>query len=561
MSLISKVLYTTMIWAGAAIENDFNKSTIDSRKINEKVLLKILKNNKNCKYGIKYNFEGINTIEEFKQIVPITNYLSYEKYIDEMLKGEKNILVSEDIVYFGHTSGTTGKQKLIPVTKSSRKSASKYMALLIQKFIYNNFKDQWSDGKGLLIADTVMTNYSEGGIPICSATSGGMESIKKIIPKIDTSPYEVMQIKDKYAALYLHLLFALKYKNLFYISGVFISNVLDLLRVLEEKGDSLVRDIRKGVIDRSINIDEATRKELNKYLKPDAGRADELELEFSKGYEGIWRRIWPKLTYIATVTGANFSIYDKMVDYYTGNIPIYSPAYSATEAMMGINPYVTKIRYVIIPDTVFYEFIPVEDSDKANPKTYLIDELKIGEKYEVVVTNLSGFYRYRIGDVVKVVDYYNNSPAVEFLYRKNQVLNMVSEKTTEDHLKSAIDEAMKKLNLTLVDYTTFEDNKVTPGRYVFYLELGENVSEYTMKALEKALDLALQNANIAYGRFRKGNRLAALSIKVVKKGTFSKISSFLISKGISKNQIKIPRVVTNKKDVVEILNENKVDVK
>ena len=68
--------------------------------------------------------------------------------------------------------------------------------------------------------------------------------------------------------------------------------------------------------------------------------------------------------------------------------------------------------------------------------------------------------------------------------------------------------------------------------------------------------------NMKYeGRFRKGKRLAALSIKVVKKGTFSKISRFLISKGISKNQIKIPRVITNKKDVVEILNKNNVNEK
>ncbi len=54
--------------------------------------------------------------------------------------------------------------------------------------------------------------------------------------------------------------------------------------------------------------------------------------------------------------------------------------------------------------------------------------------YDVIVTNYAGLYRYRLGDVIKVVDYYNNSPEIEFLYRKNQVINMVSEKTTEEHL-------------------------------------------------------------------------------------------------------------------------------
>lgn len=555
-SIISKAVYCSMIMAGGVLEKYFNQYTLNSKKVNKQVLFKILNRNKKCKYGKEYNFTSIKSIDEYKDKVPITNYASYEKYIEEMLRGEKNILVAEYVEYFGHTSGTTGKQKLVPVTKKSREVGSKYMALLLEKFAYNNFKEQWNYGRGLMLADTVMTTYSEGGVPICSATSGGMDAIKPILPKIYTSPYEVMKIKDKNAALYLHLLFALKDKNLTYISGVFISNVLDALRVLEDNAELLVRDIRRGSIDRNLNIDDETRKKLNKYLKPNAGRADEIELEFSKGFEGICRRIWPKLIYIASVTGANFSIYDDMVNYYTGSIPIYSPAYASTEAMIGINPYISKIRYVIIPDTAFYEFIPVKESNKENPKTYCIDELKVGEKYEIVITSYAGFYRYRLGDVVKVVDYYNNSPEIEFLYRKNQALNMVSEKTTEEHLRASLSETVKEFNLSLVDYTTFEDNKITPGRYVFYLEFNEEIPKSKIKFIENTLDKELQKANLAYGRFRKNNRLACLSINVVKRNTFDIIKRYLISKGVSKSQIKIPRVITNKKDILNILNDN-----
>ena len=545
-----------MIIAGGVLEKYFNQYTINSKKVNEQVLFKILNKNKKCKYGKEYKFNSIKSINEYKSKVPITNYASYEKYIEEMLIGEKNILFTEDVEYFGHTSGTTGKQKLVPVTKKSREVGSKYMALLLERFAYNNFKEQWNYGRGLMLADTVMTTYSQGGVPICSATSGGMDSIKLILPKIYTSPYEVMKIKDKNTALYLHLLFALEDKNLTYISGVFISNVLDALRVLEDNADLLVRDIRRGSINRNLNIDEDTRKKLNKYLRPNAGRADEIELEFTKGFEGICRRIWPKLIYIASVTGANFSIYDDMVNYYTESLPIYSPAYAATEAMMGINPYAEKIRYVIIPDTAFYEFIPIEESNKKNPETYCIDELKIGESYEVIVTNYAGFYRYRLGDVIKVVDYYNKSPEIEFLYRKNQVLNMYAEKTTEEHLKVAISNTMSKLDLSLVDYTTLEDNSITPGRYIFYFEFNNELPKSRLKLLEKTLDLELQKANLAYGRFRKSNKLACTGVIVIRRNTFDNIKKFLISKGVSKSQIKIPRVITNKKDILSILNEN-----
>ena len=44
---------------------------------------------------------------------------------------------------------------------------------------------------------------------------------------------------------------------------------------------------------------------------------EEVKNEFEKGTKGICRRIWPKLAYIATVTGVN-SIYDDKM-YFTWN--------------------------------------------------------------------------------------------------------------------------------------------------------------------------------------------------------------------------------------------------
>ena len=74
--------------------------------------------------------------------------------------------------------------------------------------------------------------------------------------------------------------------------------------------------------------------------------------------------------------------------------------------------------------------------------------------------------------------------------------------------------------------------------------------------MEKTLDLELQKANLAYGRFRKSNKLACTGVIVIRRNTFDNIKKFLISKGVSKSQIKIPRVITNKKDILSILNEN-----
>jgi len=554
MSIISKLLYKINIEGGAVVKKRFDKKTRKCKEVNGDTLFKILKANCKSEIGIKYNFQEIKSIEQFKRQVPLTEYNDYENYIMRMASGEKNILTSDDIQYFGHTSGTTGKQKLIPCTKRSRKIASKYMALLINKFCYDNFKENWNYGKGLMIADIVMTTYTKGHIPICSATSGGMSFIKYILPHLYTSPIEVMKIKDKEAALYLHLLFGLKETHLLYIGGVFISSVLDLFRILERDNKALVRDIRTGRLNSKLNIDENIRKKLNKLLTPDIKRASGLEREFKKGFKGIGSRIWPNLAYIVTVTGANFSIYDDKVNYYTNSLPIYSPGYACTEAMIGINPYARKIRYVIIPDTVFYEFIPAEEDGK---RTLLLNELKVGEKYEIVVTNYAGLYRYRVGDVIKVVGFYNNCPEVEFLYRKNQVLNMVAEKTNEEQLTYAIKNTIKKLKLNLVDYTVAPDNSVTPGRYMFNFEFRNSMSSYEVQLLEKTLDIELRKSNLAYNRARNNRRLDIVKVVLLAPNTFNLIKEKLFSKGVSKNQIKIPRVVNNNHSMLKFALKNK----
>ncbi|MDD6794735.1 MAG: GH3 auxin-responsive promoter family protein, partial [Clostridiaceae bacterium] len=242
----------------------------------------------------------------------------------------------------------------------------------------------------------------------------------------------------------------------------------------------------------------------------------------------------------------------------TDALPIYSPGYAATEAMMGINPYKDKIRYVIVPDTVFYEFIKEEDIKKKKPKVYGIDKIFKGHNYEIVVTNYAGLYRYRLGDVLRVVDFYNKAPVIEFLYRKNQALNMIAEKTTEDQLTAAMKNTVKDLKLKLIDYTTIPDNSITPGRYTFYFELKNSIDEKALIEIERTLDMELRKANLAYDRARNNRKLSRVKIKLVKSNSFSIMKNSLMGKGISKSQIKIPRVLNNHPKLVSFLEERKL---
>ncbi|MBR0598870.1 GH3 auxin-responsive promoter family protein [Clostridiales bacterium BAD-6] len=71
----------------------------------------------------------------------------------------------------------------------------------------------------------------------------------------------------------------------------------------------------------------------------------------------------------------------------------------------------TRNGMYFFPDTCFYEFIPEDEMNKSlddssyQPKTYLMNEVVPGEKYEIAISVLKGgaFVRYRVGDVYRCV--------------------------------------------------------------------------------------------------------------------------------------------------------------
>lgn len=64
---------------------------------------------------------------------------------------------------------------------------------------------------------------------------------------------------------------------------------------------------------------------------------------------------------------------------------------------------------VFFPDACFYEFIPREEMERSledrgyRPRTCLMDEVRAGQEYELVISVLHGgaFMRYRIGDMYR----------------------------------------------------------------------------------------------------------------------------------------------------------------
>src|SRR3989338_614879 len=107
----------------------FEDAAKDPMRAQKKILLEYVSRNKNTEYGRIYNFPEIKSIDDYRMLVPISDSETIFPYVERIKKGGQNILTKDKVVFFGLTSGTTGKPKFIPVTSFSRAKKSETLAL------------------------------------------------------------------------------------------------------------------------------------------------------------------------------------------------------------------------------------------------------------------------------------------------------------------------------------------------------------------------------------------------------------------------------------------------
>ncbi|MBN1427347.1 MAG: GH3 auxin-responsive promoter family protein [Anaerolineae bacterium] len=520
----------------------FTESSRQAQAINDQLLTTLLSQNRETEYGRRYRFAAIRSVEEFKTALPLTVYDDYQPDIDRMADGDRQVLTSETIRYFSLSSGTTGKQKLIPITPKSIRVAAANMGWLTRGILQHHLANVWHNGRGLNLMNLAVAGRSRSGIPRSAGTAGGMRSMKPIIPLMWTSPVEMLMSGEGIDAPYLHLRFALMEETLAYICAPFVSPILDLFRRLEQDWRLLVEDVAQGSINVAVEMPSEIRTALRRKLRPAPLRAAALAAECERGFDGIARRIWPQLLYVEGAAGGSFSMYAERLKTYTNPLPIYSGCYAASEGLIGISRYLEQPSYVLIPEAAYFEFIPLSAIEQEQPETLSLSRLTIGESYEVVLTSFAGLYRYRLADVVRVTGYYQDSPEIEFLYRRNQLLNLVAEKTSEHAAQHAIQATFNHPSCQVVDFSVMADLDVSPGRYVFFVELGGDDWQWGRQA-HMELDRELGLANPSYASARRSGKISPLDLRIVQPGTFAGLKTLLLDRGASPNQLKIPRVV------------------
>ena len=523
------------------------------------MLRALLHRNRDTVFGRKHGFASLRGVAEYQRALPLSDYAFFLPEVERIARGEQRVLSADRVEYLGRTSGTTGTIKLHPLTQPGLRQLSR-ASFLGRAVVSDQVPAARRPARSLLLMNARLSPPSEGGLKTGSLTALSVDSLLRspATARLFSSPPFVFTVNTHADAIYLHLLFGLRERGLGSLHATFASGMLDMVHTLERRGPELLEDLGRGVVRPELGLDPEERRLAQEHLRPEPARARELEAVLAGGTRGLARRIWPQLAYVSSIAGASFSLYTQQLEPFLEGLPFHHASYVSTEATLGVALEMDRPHYCLLPGMSFLEFIPEEHLEEAQPRVLLPEELVRGAAYEVVLTTPNGMYRYRLGDVVRVVGHYQQSPVVEVLYRRGTLLNMIGEKTSEHATRHALEQVLHAAGLHLADYSVVERTETLPGSYGFFVEL-HDTREAPVEAerLGTALDAALCQANPFYAQMRGGGKLGPPVFEPVRPGSFQALREVLVRRGGSSTQVKIPRVVRDA-ELKVLLQEHRV---
>ena len=486
-------------------------------EINRDTLMTILRENRDTEFGRKYGFAGIADADAYRRTVPIMDYEDYAEDIMRMRAGETNILTAYPLYGYANTSGTSGgSRKWIPFTlrrlEIFGEDPDRYVTGILKE----------KGGKRLYLS-VFRTNPDEpfDGLVI----TGIYYRYRYLSGRMDMDSYvggrELFFDRDPGDVLFAKAYSALTEKNITVMESVFQYDYLQFFTYIETHWKELLDVMRTGKIPEEIVLSDSIRRKLSS-LPVTGERIRELETEFQKGFEGIAGRIWPGLSALSGVSNPAFFAEEEKLIFYVGGIARNHYAYAASECYFGNAAAENCSRYAMMPRHKFFEFLPCDSNgnDLEEAQTVLPEETEIGKLYELIITNYGGLYRYRMNDIIRVVDFCGQSPIVEFVMRRGMALNIDGEKVTLHQIEESVRE-LKNAGIEVETYCfTRNENKI-PGRYLaaLVLKAGSTVKEEEVSA---RIDASLKRQNWDYEDLRNMNALAAPDVRFLSMEAYQK---------------------------------------
>src|SRR5262249_37552599 len=110
-------------------------------------------------------------------------------------------------------------------------------------------------------------------------------------------------------------------------------------------------------------------------------------------------------------------------------VPIQPKGLLSTEGVISI-PF--QGAHPLAIRSHFFEFIDPYH------RVVSVSDLRVGERYAVILTTAAGLWRYRLNDIVQVTGRVKQTPSIRFVGRAGLVSDRVGEKLSEDFVADAV---------------------------------------------------------------------------------------------------------------------------
>ena len=255
--------------------------------------------------------------------------------------------------------------------------------------------------------------------------------------------------------------------------------------------------------------------------------------------------------------GTDSAIFRDRVKELWGKPPL--EIYGATEGGIYATQTWDYEGMTFIPNLNFFEFIPEREWLKSQlnpsyqPKTILLDEVKAGESYEIVLTNFHGgiITRYRIGDIIKITSLRNGKlnidiPQMVFQGRTDDLVDIaglgrLTEKT--------IHEAIQNTGIPFVDWVARKETIADkPVLHVYvelqpgYIATDENLATSIREQFRKLDRKYRCNFYRLVGDIENTLGLKPIKVTLLPQGAFSSYSAQRQWQGAVSGSLKLRRV-------------------
>jgi hypothetical protein len=209
-----------------------------------------------------------------------------------------------------------------------------------------------------------------------------------------------------------------------------------------------------------------------------------------------------------------------------------------------------------IPDLNFLEFLPeaeietMKDNPNHQPGTLLLDEVRSGESYEIVLTNFHGgaLVRYRMGDIIRIISLENSvlgfkQPQIAFDRRADDLIDLGGYiRVTERTLWLAINTS----GVAYVDWVAKKETGSHPLLHI-YLELADGTRAHEATLARKLYQELAKlddrvNATQLYEGFEKMLDTLPVRVHFLPAGAFAHYTECQRKRGADLAHLKPPHI-------------------